>query len=457
MNKQNILRATAAAFVFLPAFSFAAMGTVATNFGLLPQDVATAQSLSLFSNQPSAVYYNPAYLARDRKGQVSAAYLFTDQDIRAKGWGTPDKIIKDGDVIEDRSNYNVLLGFKTDLSTMLKSNRAMVLGLMLGAERSGERLLSFSAQTSQTAQSFRYGQQSLFLSAGVGLNVVPGFDVGAAARITLDASANLDAVARITDGSDGKSSLEQEQLLLTAKPSIQPILSGTINWGELVCPKNDCWLSGLETAAAWRYESAIKTGIGGNAFLGAAPALPLVLKAIDGYSPETFTAGIHYNLYKARFGVTAEYQLWSGLEDNLRRSTITDQANLKFNDVLIPRVGMEYRLNKEFSFLFGVSYEESPLRSSESLDINFVDSDRLVFGAGFSYLIEKALFLSQPVRVDFAYQYHHLFDRDFRLSTTRNLNETGTNCGAEMGTKRCEDVTTNGGAHVVNASINLTF
>ena len=426
MNKQNILRATAAAFVFLPAFSFAAMGTVATNFGLLPQDVATAQSLSLFSNQPSAVYYNPAYLARDRKGQV----------------------------IEDRSNYTVLLGFKTDLSTMLKSDRAMVLGLMLGAERSGERLLSFNSQTSQTAQSFRYGQQSLFLSAGVGLNVVPGFDVGAAARITLAADATLNTEARIVDNDD---SLEKEQLVLTAKPSIQPILSGNINWGEMICPKKDCWLTGLETAAAWRYESAVKTSIGGNAFLGGAPALPLVLTTIDGYSPETFTAGIHYNLYKARFGVTAEYQLWSGLEDNLRRDTVRDQADLRFNDVLIPRIGMEYRLNKEFSFLFGVSYEESPLRSTESLDINFVDSDRLVLGAGFSYLIEKALFLSQPVRVDFAYQYHHLFDRDFRLSTSRNVDETATNCGVEGGTKRCEDVTSSGRTHVVNASINLTF
>lgn len=454
MNKQNILRATAAAFLFLPAFSLAAMGTVATNFGLLPQDVATAQSLSLFSNQPSAVYYNPAYLARDRKGQVSAAYLFTEQDIRAKQWDTPDNVVQD-DVIEDSSNYNVLLGFKTDLSTMLKSDRAMVLGLMLGAERSGERLLSFDSQTSQTAQSFRYGQQSLFLSAGVGLNVVPGFDVGAAARITLAADATLNTEARIVENDD---SLEKEQLVLTAKPSIQPILSGNINWGEMICPKKDCWLTGLETAAAWRYESAVKTSIGGNAFLGGAPALPLVLSTIDGYQPEIFTAGIHYNLYKARFGVTAEYQLWSGLEDNLSRDTVRDQANLRFKDVLIPRIGMEYRLNKEFSFLFGVSYEESPLESTESLDINFVDSDRLVFGAGFSYLIEKALFLSQPVRVDFAYQYHHLFDRDFRLSTTRNLSETNpANCEVNGREARCEDVTSSGGAHVVNASINLTF
>lgn len=89
-----------------------------------------------------------------------------------------------GDVIEDRSNYNILLGMKTDLSQMLKSERPLVLGLMLGAERTGNRLLSFSSTTSQTAQPLRYGQQSLFLSLGAGLNVVPGFDVGASTRIT---------------------------------------------------------------------------------------------------------------------------------------------------------------------------------------------------------------------------------------------------------------------------------
>ncbi len=68
----------------------------------------------------------------------------------------------------------------------------------------------------------------LFLSAGVGLNVVPGFDVGAAARITLAADAKLDTFAEV----NGNTSLEQ--LGLTAKPSIQPILSGSINWGEMI-------------------------------------------------------------------------------------------------------------------------------------------------------------------------------------------------------------------------------
>lgn len=448
------LPAAVAALALLPALSHAAMGTVATNFGLLPQDVASAQSLSMFSHQPSAVYYNPAYLARDRKGAVSAAYLFTDQELRAQGWGSPDQVVTD-DVIEDRANYNVLIGFKTDLSSMLKSNRAMVLGLMLGAERSGERLLSLDASTRQTAQSLRYGQQSLFLSAGVGLNVLPGFDVGAGARITLAADAKLDTFAEV----NGNTSLEQ--LGLTAKPSIQPVLSGSINWGELVCPKKDCWLTGIETAAAWRHESKLKVGIDANAVVPNLidGGLPLLITTIDSYQPEVFSAGIHYNLFKARFGLTGEYQVWSGLNDDLRKDTIRNQANLSFKDVFVPRVGMEYRLNREFSFLAGVSYEPSPLRGTESLDVNYVDNDRYVIGAGFSYLIEKALFLSQPVRVDFGYQYHLLRDRDFLLTTTRNANDGDCNGRRTADDRpiRCEGVTADGEAHVLNASINLTF
>jgi len=451
MIKQNLLRATAAAFVFLPVFSYAAMGTVATNFGLLPQDVATAQSLSMFSNQPSAVYYNPAYLARDRKGQVSAAYLFTDQDIKARPRNFGEDNFLQNEEIVNRSNYNVLLGFKTDLSSMLKSDRAMVLGIMLGAERSGERLLSFDSQTSETAQSFRYGQQSLFLSLGAGLNVVPGFDVGASTRITLAADANLEATANV------QGDTSRERLVLTAKPSIQPILSGSINWAQLLCedPKA-CWAYGLETALAWRYESKVSVGVNADAAVrGLVNGLPLRITTFDGYQPEMFTAGINFDRHRARIGATGEYQLWSGLNRQIEGDTIRGDAGLRFRDVFVPRIGGEFRLNPVFSLLSGISYEQSPLSSRQSLDVNFVDSDRVVFGLGFSYLIEQALFLSQPVRMDFAYQYHHLMDRDFIVASSRTDSAGGT-C-PDNPNARCQPVTSSGSAHVINASLNLSF
>lgn len=444
-----------AALLLLPLSAHASMGHVASNFGLLPQDVASTQALSMFSNQPSAVYYNPAYLAKDRAGAMSAAFLFTDQELSAPGWGTPDQVVVD-DVIEDSSNYNFLLGFKTDLSTMLKSERPLVLGFMLGAERSGERLLSFDSTTSQTAQSLRYGQQSLFLSLGAGVNVVPGFDVGASTRITLAADATLRAYADVAGNTS------YETLQVSAKPSIQPILSGTVDWGQIACPtRRGCWLTGLETSASWRYESEFSAKVDALAVvpnLIAAPGLPLLLATLDSYQPETWAVGVQYDMYKLRLSATGEYQLWSSLNDKLRTDSVKDQAGLEFKDVFVPRVGFEYRFDKELSLIGGVTYEESPLESTESLDVNYVDNDRIIVGLGMSYLIEKAMFLSQPVRLDFGYQYHILQDRDFRLSTSRNVgNQEGQQSpGCDPGT-RCEDVTAEGHAHVVSASLNLKF
>lgn len=430
----------------------ATLGTIASNFGLLPQDTATAQALSMFSNQPSAVYYNPAYLARDRKGAMSAGFLFTEQDLRAPGWGRPDKVVVD-EVINDRSNYNVTLGFKTDLSKMLKDDRAIVLGFMLGSERTGTNLLAFNSSTSTgAAQSLRYGQQSLFLSLGAGLNLARGIDVGAASRITLAASAKLDAVADF----NGKTSYETLQV--GAKPSIQPIASINFNIGEMFCPDNKyCWAKGLEVAGSWRHESAYSAGVNASAAVQSSggAVLPLLINTIDAYQPEAFSGGVQYNMYKLRLGASAELQRWSRLNRLLRENTMLDQSGLVFRDVVIPRAGFEYRIDKEISILGGVSYEQSPLKSEQSLNVNYVDNDRIVMGLGMSYLIEQALFLSQPVRLDFGYQYHLLRDRDFLLVTDKGFSGTASP-GCPAGT-RCENVTSQGRIHALNAALHLTF
>ncbi len=474
MLKTSSLRVAVLCALF-PTAAWASQGTIATNFGLLPQDVATAQGLSMFSNQPSAVYYNPAYLARDRKGAVSASFLFTEQDIEARpnnfpADNDPNRIrLTGGDDVVNRSNYNVVLGFKTDLSTMLKSNRAMVLGFVLGAERTGERLLSFDSRQSAAGQSLRYGQQSLFLTAGAGLNIVEGLDVGAAARITLAASAELDAL--VVPGGNPDSTVRRPALVLSAKPSIQPIVSANLNFGDMLCPAQtarerrlnlpqpDCLWRGIEAALTWRYESSVDTAVNATAAVNnltdpSAP-LPLVVNTLDSYQPEIFTAGVHYNFYNGRVGFVAEYQMWSQLNDNFAQDTVRRGANLQFEDVFVPRLAAEYRLNKVFSLLAGVSYEQSPLLNTRSLNVNFVDSDRIVVGLGFSYLIEKALFLSQPVRMDFAYQYHHLLDRDFLLVSDVGASTTAASACPQG--QRCQGVTSQGNAHVLSSSLNLTF
>jgi len=49
----------------------ASMGNIGTTYGVMPIDVATAQSLSMFNDQVSATYYNPASLIRRHQPMAS--------------------------------------------------------------------------------------------------------------------------------------------------------------------------------------------------------------------------------------------------------------------------------------------------------------------------------------------------------------------------------------------------
>ena len=58
--------AVAAVSASLSMPTSASMGNLGTSYGVMPVDVATAQSLSMFNEQVSATYYNPAALTHCR-------------------------------------------------------------------------------------------------------------------------------------------------------------------------------------------------------------------------------------------------------------------------------------------------------------------------------------------------------------------------------------------------------
>ena len=87
----------------------ASMGNLGTSYGLLPTDLASAQALSMFSEQASATYYNPSYLTADERGEMTAGILHSEQELRAS------RSDANGDVLADSPSQHVLLGFKTNL------------------------------------------------------------------------------------------------------------------------------------------------------------------------------------------------------------------------------------------------------------------------------------------------------------------------------------------------------
>lgn len=437
--------------VLMQSVALGSMGNIGTTYGVLPSDLASAQALSMFNSQVSATYYNPAYLAHDSRGELTVGLMHAEHELRANSLGGADAPLRRGDVLQDSPAQQVLIGMKTNLTSLTQYGHPFYLGFMLGVEEYGEEMLAFDSTTSQQGQYLEYGRQPLFLNLGGATQVWRGIDVGATARITLHAAADLRATTDLAGNT------QYEQLDVSAKPSIRPILSMNMDWGKTFCAEGDnCWFDGLETAFAYRMYSNTQTEVSADAIIPGvigAPGLPLRISTLDSYQPNILTGGLHYRADRWRAGVTLEWQQWSKLEEEFEDDTIKDQTvngdvgQLKFKDILIPRIGGEFQLNEVFAVTGGLAFSESPLDSDASVDVNYLDGDKWIAGLGLTAEFNEPWLLAYPVRLDVGYQYQKLESRTFDIYDTQSA----------VYPQPSEQVEADGDVHVFSGSLTLKF
>lgn len=417
----------------------ASMGNLGTTYGVMPVDVATAQSLSMFNDQVSATYYNPAYLTKDTRGELTAGLLHAEQELRS---ANPNA---NGDVLSSSPSQHVLIGMKTNIGSLTRFKHPIYLGFIAGVEKYGKEMLAFSSETTESGQFLQYGKEPLFLNIGGATPIWRGISAGASVRVTLDATANLDAVSTL----GGETS--RERLSVNAEPSLKTILGTNIDLGETFCAEGDCLLDGWESALVYRTKSSASTTIDSNIVVTQTipePGLSLAVSTIDSFQPETFGIGAQYRGDGWRIGGSLEQQNWSELEKEFAGDTIKDQesvagaSRIRFDDILIPRIGAEFQLNENFALRGGLAFEESPLKSTRNPEINYLDTDKLIVGLGISATYNRTRLLAYPVRLDLGYQYQQLQERDFTL-VDYDGNET--------------EVTADGDVHVISGSVTLKF
>ncbi|WOA29740.1 outer membrane protein transport protein [Alloalcanivorax xenomutans] len=429
-------RLGAAALLLAPAIASANMGNIATSYGVLPSDVATVQALSMFNTQVSTTYYNPAFLARDTRGEMTAGLMHAGPNLKA------DSQQHGKYKVQDDPTQQILLGLRTDLSGITELGQSVVLGLLLGSEKYSQELMAFTSQTAPYGQYFNQGREPLFLSLGIGTNIWRGLAIGFATRVTLHSDAKLVA------NTDLSGNTQYETLDVTAKPVLRPILSMSLDWKETFCPDADCWYNGVETAFAFRGYSYARVSVDANTIIPGTipePGLFINLSTIDSYQPNTYVFGTQVKKGKWRTGVALEFQEWSKLEDKLTagHDDIKDVGDLQFRDTFIPRIGVEYEFEPGIGFSGGIAYQESPLETGVNKEINYLDARRTIFGLGFHATAQRVYGFAHPVRFDLAYQYHAIGERDFRLIS----DQTGNN----------DRVKTDGDVNVFAASISMQF
>lgn len=433
-----------ALFLSAAAPVHAAMGNTPSDHGLLPHDIATAQALSLFNTQTSSVYYNPARLAGDELSELTGGIFHAEHELRARSLGGDAPMDRDGKVLDDTPSQQLLLGLKTDLSDLTTFGHPLYMGFMVGSEKHAQEMLSFSAETSEEGQFFRYGRQPLFLALGFGTQLWRGVDGGVAMRVTLHSDATL------YTRSDLAGNTENERLNVTAQPVVRPMAGLNINVGETFCSVQDCWQDNLDIALGYRGYANTRVDVDAEAEIPGTvsdPGLQLAIQAVDSFQPEIATLGIQYEFAgHTRVGLTGEYQVWQRLEEKLQRDTVRDQADVRLDDIFVPRLGVAHDLTDDFTVKAGVSREESPLPEQATPDVNYLDNDRLVVGLGFSAVAHNMPFMAHPVRLDFGYQYQDLEERDFDLTST----DPGD-------PQPYETVRTSGDVHVFTGSVTLKF
>lgn len=438
-----------------PDDALAGAGDAASTYGLGPINAGSAQAFSAFEPGPWAVYYNPAAMARSPEGDLSAVVQYGDQELRAKSLGGSDPLTRESDVLSDSSSELVLLGIKTRITGASESDtsRSMYLGINVGVDEYISNILPYQANTAEQGQFLRYESQPLYLAFGGAVrDLVRGVDAGLSARLTLAAKARLEAVSDLAGNTDS------EQLSLEAKPTLSPALGINIRTNELFCGhspwrRTSCMpfgLNGLEVALFWRDETNYEVSVDANVVIPGLipePGLDLALSTIDSYQPQVFGGSILLPLGKFELVASVEKQNWSELESKFAGDTVREQAGLRFNDVVVPRVGARFQLSDQLRFFGGLAWEDSPLKSSRSQDVNFLDSDKTVVGIGGDYQLKNAPITNAPLVLSLAYQYQQIEERDFELTSINSPSDPAP----------FETVRADGDIHLFSLSASMKF
>lgn len=436
-SRKTLSFAIAASSVVMSASLQASQGNIADTYGLMPLDVGSAQGFSMFNESVAATYYNPAYLTKDPRAELTGGMFHGAHELRASGAD------RNGDVLADSPTQQVLVGMKADIMALTDLEHPVYIGVMAGVEKFSRELLAFNAGTSSQGQFFQYDRQPLFLNIGGATQLWRGVSGGFATRLTLHNEASL------TTTTDLAGNTRYEQLSVDAKPSIRSIFGASIDFGDTLCPESDCFADGFEMALAYRATSVARTKVSASTTIpGLIPKtdpLEFTISTYDSFQPSIMSVAFQYRADNWRMAVALEQQNWSDLEDEFAKDDVRDQANIQFRDILVPRIAGEYRVGA-MGFIAGLAWQESAIKSDSSLDVNYFDNEKIIAGLGFTMDFEKLGILAYPLQLGIGYQHHFLLERDFTISTSDI--DAGNN-----GTV----VTTDGDVDVLNGSITFKF
>ena len=160
---------------------------------------------------------------------------------------------------------------------------------------------------------------------------------------------------------------------------------------------------------------------------------------VSGYNPENVSFGAAYRITE-RWRITGEvtWNRWSSYSGPLG-----DPLDPTFNNTLVPRIGVIYRITRKIDVRGGFYYEPTPV-TNQATGFYPIGNDRFVPSVGAGYTFDAPWgILAKPVTVDGFFQYHFLKSESWNRAVPTNP------------FTRNPDLTSSGS--VYNLGVELTF
>lgn len=295
-------------------------------------------------------------------------------------------------------NYGtVQLGFAFDLRSIVNSPLPLKLGGAIALRDNGN-LAQINDTTVKSYNFQKLGAEAerFVLISGLSSQVIKNrLSIGAGASLSAGGEGKFKMTDVIIDPS-GETQVPRQEVILKLTPAMAPVAG--VQYAQAI--DRHVITAGL----SYRGELMIEmTPLEASATTSLLQIdLPLELAVRDFYTPHIINGGATF-FYKKHIAMSLEieYQMWSKFKNSAAREKY--ETFDTFKDIIVPKLGFEMPLAKEWLIRSGYSYVPAFTPEQSGLS-NYLDNNKHILGAGFSYVLSPNFLLKQPTVIDFGLQ-----------------------------------------------------
>lgn len=387
--------ATASAVLLATALATAPQAAAGTFdiFGGSPRDIGMGGGMTAAVLGPTALYYNPAALTRQKVHTLGASFhlsvplLYVDR-------GDPDA---EPQTVLPETHTGVSLGWVKPLGGIFDDRLALGVSISLPTER----LARVQGVDPAAPQFYLYQnlQDKLLIHLGVAAEPFDWLSVGCSLQILADLAGTALLDMNLLGGV-----FEHRSIDVTLEPTMAPF------FGVHLRPPLGQGGGQLQIGAAYRGSSSMEFKLPVLVSAGEGLALAIDMHQVVLWVPDELAFGLSYTLDEPAltFAADVTYAMWSdapdpsprlsvdvggrlvealGLSEALDLSTRTSPIDLGFIDTITIRAGAEWVASSWLTLRGGYTFRPTPAPRQTGATA-YLDNDAhiIALGAGFSFV-----------------------------------------------------------------------